>query len=88
MYYVYMIKNTDNKIYIGISDNPWQRLDCHNKNRGALFTKNQSLFEIALLEKYETLAESREREIQLKKWRRDKKEKLIERYKKGLPTIT
>ena len=62
-------------------------MDYHNKNRGACFTKNQKPFKIALLEKYETMTEARKREVQIKNWRRDKKEKLIERYRKGLPTI-
>lgn len=87
MPYVYIIKNDDDKIYIGSSNNPQQRLNYHNENRGAFFTKNQKPFKIALLEKYETLLEARKREVQIKNWRRDKKEKLIERYKKGLLTI-
>lgn len=87
MPYVYLIKNDDNKIYTGLTDNPQKRLDYHNKNRGAYFTKNQKPFKIVLLEEYETLDKARKREIQIKNWRRDKKEKIIERYKKGLPTI-
>ena len=87
MPYVYIIENKNNKLYIGVSDNPQQRLGYHNRNRGADFTKNQKPFKIALLEKYETLANARKREIQIKKWRRDKKENLIERHGKGLPTI-
>ena len=87
MPYVYIIKNDDNKLYVGSSNNPQQRLNYHNKNRGALFTKDQKSFKIVLLEKYETLIAARKREVQIKNWRRNKKEKLIKRYKKGLPTI-
>lgn len=87
MPYVYIIKNEDGKLYVGSSNNPEQRLDYHNKNRGALFTKSQEPFKIVLLEKYETSIKARQREIQIKNWRRDKKEILIERYQKGLPTI-
>ena len=81
-----MIRNSAKKLYIGVTDNPKQRLAYHNKGRGALFTKRDSKFELVFLENYPTLAEARKREIQIKKWRRDKKEKLIERYKKGLQT--
>ena len=87
MYSVYMIKNADNKLYIGISENPLERKKYHNENRGAFFTKDQKIFNIVFLEEYNTLPEARKREIQLKKWRRDKKETLIDRYKKGLSTI-
>ena len=94
MYFVYMIQNAYGDLYIGITDNPQQRVKYHNEKRGALFTKRASIysergrgkFELVFLEEHKTLAEARKREIQIKKWRRDKKEMLIERYRKGLPT--
>jgi putative endonuclease len=86
MYWVYMIKNDFNDLYIDISDNPEQRLKYHNENHGAQFTKRDSIFKIVFLEQHTTLAEARKREIQIKKWRHDKKEFLIERYKSGLAT--
>ena len=86
MYFVYMIKNADNKLYIGVSENPLERKNYHNENREAFFTKNQKTFNIVFLEEYDMLSEARKREIQLKKWRRDKKELLIDRYRKDLPT--
>jgi putative endonuclease len=82
-----MIRNSFGDLYTGITSNPQQRLAYHNERHGAIFTKRNSKFEIAFLEKYETLTEARKREIQIKKWRRDKKEFLIEKYKCGLDTI-
>ena len=86
MYYVYIIKNFANKLYVGVTRNPNDRVNYHNHKRGAKFTKRIPTFKIVFLEQYPTLTEARKREIQIKKWRRDKKEVLIERYKKGLPT--
>ncbi len=86
MHYVYMIKNPNNDLYIGISEDTKKRLDTHNGRSGALFTKRDNKFHIVFLEEYKTLAEARTREIQLKKWRREKKEVLIERYSRGLDT--
>lgn len=86
MYFAYMIRNSYGDLYVGITDDPEQRLKYHNEKRGALFTKRDSKFEIAFLEQYETLAQARKREIQIKKWRRDKKETLIERYQNKLST--
>ncbi len=86
MHFLYMIKNPYGDLYIGITDNPEQRLAYHNEKRGALFTKRDSKFRIVFLERYPTLAEARKREVQIKKWRREKKEMLIEQYKKGLRT--
>jgi len=86
MYFVYILRNSYNDLYTGITDNPQQRLKHHNSLHGALFTKRDSKFEIVFLEQYLTLANARKRKIQIKKWRRDKKETLIKRYKNGLST--
>ena len=86
MTFVYMIKNSVNKLYIGITENPNERVRYHNTKRGAQFTKHTPNFKIVFLEQYPTLSEARKREIQLKKWRQDKKENLIEKYKMGLET--
>lgn len=86
MYWLYMIKNKGNKLYIGVTENPSKRLACHNHKTGAQFTQNNPSFEIVFMEKYSNLAEARKREVQLKKWRRDKKDKLIIKYSQGLET--
>lgn len=83
MYYVYMIQNSYADIYVGVTQNPSQRLNHHNSKRGAQFTKRDSKFEIVFLEQWPTLTEARKREIQIKKWRREKKEMLVERYRQG-----
>jgi putative endonuclease len=80
-----MIKNFSNQLYIGITKNLKDRLDYHNNKRGAVFTKRGD-YEIVFYEEYSNLADARKREIQIKKWRRDKKESLIERFNQRLQT--
>ncbi len=86
MYFVYMIKNSANKLYAGITDNPVRRLIEHNSQRGAQYTSLIPTYANVFLEEYQTLPEARKHEIQVKKWRRDKKELLINLYQKGLQT--
>lgn len=86
MYFVYMICNSANKLYVGVTKNPQARLKSHNEKCGAQFTKRIPTFEVVFLERYEILSEARKREIQIKKWRRDKKEMLIKKYQMGLAT--
>ena len=43
-------------------------------------------FRIVFLEKYPNLTSARQREIQLKKWSRGKKEFLIDKYRQGFET--
>ena len=85
---VYMIRNKGNKIYVGVSKHHLRRLSEHNHKKGALFTKNNPSFETVFLEEHPTFLEARKREIQIKKWRRDKKEVLIKKYSQGLETKT
>ena len=86
MFFVYMIKNSVGKLYVGLTKDPESRVDHHNQKRGAKFTKYIPDFKIVFLEKYESLAIARKREVQIKKWRRDKKDKLIIKYSQGLET--
>ncbi len=89
-----MIKNIYDKLYTGVSGNLPKRIYYHNTKQGALFTKiirsinpeQENKFKIVFYEEYQTLAEARKREIQIKKWRREKKENLIRRFASGLPT--
>ena len=81
-----MIRNSYRDLYVGITDDPEQRLKYHNEKRGAQYTKRDTKFRIVFLEQHTTLAEARKREIQIKIWRREKKEMLIKRYQEGLPT--
>lgn len=85
MYFVYMVKDSRDNLYIGITADIIRRLSEHNSGRGATFTK-QGEFELVFSESHDNLQSARAREIQIKKWRRDKKESLIERYQKRLPT--
>jgi len=73
MYHVYMIKNNNDDLYIGVSKDIKNRIKTHNNKSGAEFTKNKDSFRLVFEEKYKSLPEARQREIQLKKWRRDKK---------------
>lgn len=85
MPFVYMIRDMNNRLYVGASNDPQKRLRDHNSKRGASFTKIGN-FNIVFLEEYLTFSEARKRENQIKKWRREKKDFLINMYANGLKT--
>lgn len=85
MHYVYIASDSKHKLYVGITQNIERRILVHNSKQGALYTKSGN-FKIVFYEQYLTLTDARQREIQIKKWRRVKKEMLIERFRKGLQT--
>lgn len=67
MWFLYMIKNSADKLYVGVTQSPKDRVTYHNQKCGASFTKHIPTYKIVFLEKYVTLAEARRREIQIKK---------------------
>ena len=81
MYFVYMAKNDFGKLYVGITENPKNRIFYHHAERDAQCTKGKAKFKVVFSEECPTVVEARRREPQIKKWRRDKKEALIQRYK-------
>jgi putative endonuclease len=81
-----MVRNNYGSLYVGVTRNITERIKNHNTKRGSKFTKGKEKFNIVFLEEYDNLSLARKREIQIKKWRRDKKDFLIKRFLKGLPT--
>jgi putative endonuclease len=79
MYFVYIIRTFDNKLYIGYSNDLERRESEHySAILGAKFLKGtRADFQIVYSENYPTRAEAMQREKQLKRWTRAKKEALI-----------
>jgi putative endonuclease len=77
MWYVYILKCSDNSYYVGHTDNPDRRLKTHNFGQGPRWTVSRLPVKLVYQEKHDdqTLAIGRERQI--KKWNRAKKEALI-----------
>jgi len=83
MYYFYLARCSDGSLYAGCCKYLLARESTHNAGQGALYTKKRLPIKIIYSEKYNTLAEARKREKQVKGWARIKKENLI---KYGNPT--
>ncbi len=63
MYYVYILKSTKiNRTYVGYSNDWERRLTEHNSGQSRA-TKNRGPFEIFLIEKFETAAEAKRKEL-------------------------
>lgn len=78
MYWVYILRNSTDKLYIGQTNNLESRIKRHSSGNGAKYTKyNFHDFTLVYSEEYTTRAEAMKRELQLKKWSRIKKEALI-----------
>jgi len=79
MYYLYILRSSDNSLYIGQTDNLDKRIIEHQERlqNGAKFTKEHNNFKLVYKEDFQRRLESMRREKQLKGWSRAKKEALI-----------
>lgn len=81
MFYFYLFRCNDGTLYVGSTNYPPEREERHNTNRGARFTKIHGGGTIVYTETFPTRAEAMQREKQVKKWSRIKKENLIKGLK-------
>ena len=75
-YTLYILKNPEQKFYIGQTADLEKRLARHNSNR-VTSTKNRGPWEIINTECFSSRGDAMIREKQLKKWRRELLMKLI-----------
>ena len=77
MFYVYILRSPKNHLYVGSTSNIEKRILRHISGDGEEFTFRNKAYVLAYKESFKTLMEAHRREIQLKGWRREKKENLI-----------
>ena len=78
MYYTYILQCADQTFYCGSTNNLEKRLHEHNNAKnGAHYTKIRRPVELVYLEEFETCAEARAREAEIKRMSRTEKLHLI-----------
>ena len=79
-YYVYMLTNWNNTVlYIGITNNLERRLYEHKNKLVKGFTGKYNVHKLVYYEMTTDVYSALSREKELKKWRREKKNDLVER---------
>ena len=77
-YYVYIVRCKDNSLYTGFTLNIENRIDDHNfTKRGAKSLRGKVPVTLVYSEIFESKSEALKREIEIKGWRKEKKEDLI-----------
>ena len=79
-YFVYITTNPAKTVlYIGVTNNLYIRINQHFINRGnsTSFAGKYFCYNLIYWERFDDIKQAIEREKELKKWRREKKEKLI-----------
>ena len=80
MYFVYIVKCSDETYYTGYTNNIEKRFKAHNEGKGAKYTRSRGPVELLYWESYEEKGDALRREYAIKKLSRKQKEKLIRQY--------
>ncbi|HEX6503418.1 MAG TPA: GIY-YIG nuclease family protein [Terriglobales bacterium] len=83
-FYVYMMQsNSRRTLYIGMTNNLYKRVFQHKTHEFRGFTYDYDAVRLVYWESFDDVHKAINREKQLKNWRRDKKEWLIQRVNPG-----
>ena len=76
-YFTYILECADKTYYVGCTNNLEKRLKQHRQSKsGAHYTKIRRPVTLKFKEEFNTLLEARQREAEIKRWKRERKEKL------------
>ena len=76
-WHFYLLRCSDGSLYTGIALDPEERTREHNAGRGADYTARRRPVKLVYAEMHASKSAARRREMQVKGWRVDKKERLI-----------
>ncbi len=76
-YYFYILKCKDKTLYCGMTKNILNREQMHNQGKGSAYVRSRGGGKIVYFEIYKKIGDAMRREIEVKKWSREKKIILI-----------
>jgi len=81
-WHFYMVRCPDDSLYCGIALDPQARVKARNAARGADYTARRRPVALAYSEAHPTESAAGSREMEVKRWRAEKKEDLV----RGFPS--
>lgn len=79
-YYCYMVRCCDGSFYTGWTLDPERRAKQHNKGTGAAYTRLHRPVELVYVEEVASRSDALKREIAIKRFSHEKKEKMARCY--------
>ena len=77
MFFCYILECADRSFYVGVTEDPAQRVRHHNEGKGPKWTAARRPVKLVWTEEHSTLSSARGRENQLKHWSHAKKAALV-----------
>ena len=79
-YFCYLLECSDGSFYCGWTVNLEKRLGCHNRGKGARYTRSRLPVKLVYYEEIPDRSSAMSRERKLKRFRHSKKQKLIQGF--------
>ena len=73
MYYLYILKCSDNSFYTGITNDLKKRFEAHRNGTGSKYVRARLPFIHIYTEKFSNRSEAQKREYEIKSWNRKRK---------------
>ena len=77
MWYVYIVECSDKTLYTGIASDVRERIKAHNRGQGCYYTRGRHPVKLLFSEQHGSRSSATKREIEIKKFSRSKKLKLV-----------
>ena len=77
MWYVYILECADDSLYTGTTTDISRRVNEHNRSKGGNYTRTRMPVKLVYQEEHSNRSEALKREIQIKRWSKEKKLALI-----------
>lgn len=77
-----MVRCADGSLYTGWTTDVERRVECHNRGKGAKYTKPRLPVELVYFEVFKTKEDAMRREAAIKKLSKERKELLVAEWKK------
>lgn len=81
MWFVYMLRLSDDSLYTGITKDLEKRLEDHREGNGSKYVRSRLPLELVYYEKAEDRSKATKREMEIKNLTKDKKEELVDSMK-------
>ena len=75
-WYTYIVECSDGSYYVGITNDLKSRVSEHNAGKGASWTRMRRPVRLRFAQPFQSKSDARKRELEIKGWRREKKEAL------------
>ena len=88
MFHTYIVQCSNGSYYVGHTHNLTARIRDHNTGKGALYTHSHGHVKLVYSKTHSSELAAIDRELQIKKWSREKKKALIEGRKDRLRELS